>query len=210
MRDFQTRSDTRAVALPDLRGELRPPPAPAFEPGSFEAIAARAPRLSADDAYAQGLAEGERRGRDEAVKELVPVIAELREIARALGSVRSRRLAELERELVDLACELARRVLHGELALGGDAVARLARALIEAAADEERLVLRCAPSDVDLLRAHATELELDLADGGVQLAPDATLAPGNVVLETARRCYDARPERVLAAARAKSRVEGRA
>ncbi len=204
-------SEATAVTLPDLHGELRAPAAAgtAFEPGNFEAVTTRAARRTPDEAHAQGLAEGERRGRDEAVKELVPVIGELREIARSLGTLRSQRLAELEGELTDLGCELARRVLHAELALGGPAVAQLARALIEAATDEERLVLHCAPGDVDLLRAHATELELDLADGGVQLAPDASLAPGNVVLETARRCFDARPERVLAAARARSRPETR-
>lgn len=204
-------SEAGAAPLPDLRGELVAPArsVPAFEPGNFAAVTTRAPRLSPEEAYAQGLAEGERRGRDEAVKELVPVIAELRELARSLGNVRSRRLAELEGELVDLACEIARRVLHGELALGGEAVARLARALIEAAADEERLVLHCSPADVDLLRAHASELELDLADGGVQLAADPKLEPGSVVLETARRCFDGRPDRVLAAARPRAGSEGR-
>ncbi len=204
-------SSSEATALPlvDLRAELRGPARreAAFEPGQFEALAGRAPQRTPDEAHALGLAEGERRGRDEALKELVPVIAELREIARALGSLRAQRLAELEGEIVDLACELARRVLHAELALGGPAVAQLARALVEAAGDEERRVLRCAPADVDLLRAHAGELELDLADGGVQLAADASLSPGEVVLETERRCYDARTERVLAAARARSRPE---
>jgi hypothetical protein len=45
------------------------------------------------------------------------------------------------------------------------------------------------------------ELELDLADGGIQLEADPELPRGGVVLVAPGRVYDGRPERLLGAAR---------
>jgi flagellar biosynthesis/type III secretory pathway protein FliH len=169
---------------------------------NFESLSqARAEQPSAEELYQRGLAEGEQRGRDAALKELAPALARFEELARSLSTARAERIGAAEQDLLDVASEIARRILHGELRQESDAVLRMARSAIdEAKGAEGELVLRAAPRDVELLRAHLHELELDLAEHQLKLAADPHVTPGGVVLETAGRCYEGRPERVLEAA----------
>jgi flagellar biosynthesis/type III secretory pathway protein FliH len=202
-------SEPRQPELLDLRAKLPASPARGFvEQAQFERLSTAPPRTpSRDEIFQSGVAEGERLGRSAAMKELEPVIAELREIGRALAGVREQRLAAVEAELIEVATELARRILHGELAQPRDAVVRMARACVEEAADEGALVLRAAAADVELLRTHAAELAHDLAEGSITIQADPALEAGGVVLESRTRCYDGRPARVLNAARARAGEE---
>lgn len=188
------------IELRDLQTEA--PAAPTREEFAeirdFEHMStAPVPLPSREEAFRDGFAEGEMVGRQAALKELEPVIAELRTLAAALGSVRVQRLAEAESDLIDVACEVTRRILHGELAQDGDTVVRLARACVREAADDGPLVVRAAAEDLDLLRTHAPDLEVDLAEGEIRIEPDPSVERGGVVVESRRRCYDGRPERIL-------------
>lgn len=156
---------------------------------------------SPEEAHRAGLEEGEQRGRAAALEELEPVLEELRSLSRSMIQIREERLNDAESELVEVATEICRRILHGELTQADDVVLRMARACVEEAKAEESLVLRVAPADMELLRTHLPELELDLAEGTVQLLPDPSMTPGAVTLETPLRCYDGRPQRILQRAR---------
>jgi flagellar biosynthesis/type III secretory pathway protein FliH len=126
------------------------------------------------------------------------VIEQLRVIAGSLEHLRRQRLADAEAELAQVAAEIASRILHGELVQPGDSSLRMARACIAEAAGDGPLVLRVAPSDLELLRAHLPELELDLSEHELRIEPAPEIATGGVVLETRSRCYDGRPQRILA------------
>jgi flagellar biosynthesis/type III secretory pathway protein FliH len=184
-------TDLQREALPETRDDF-------VEQTQFERVnTAPAAGPSLDDAYEAGIAEGEQLGRAATLKEMQPVIARFEELIKALSHVRERRLEETERELTDLGVEIARRVLHGELQTGNDAVVRLARACIQEAKEEGTLTLRANPNDVELLRTHLPELELDMTDQQLRVEPDPRVPAGGVILETARACYDGRPHRVL-------------
>ncbi len=183
----------------DLQSEVPPSPREDFvEQSEFPRIEIAEEREpSPDEAYRNGLAEGEQRGRDAALKELDPVIQELRSLATSMSSVRQERLDAAESELIQVATDVARRILHGELQQADDVILRMARACVEQAKEEDSLVLHVAPSDLELMRTHVPELELDLADGSVGVQTDPCITPGSVVLQTSQRCYDGRPERIL-------------
>jgi flagellar biosynthesis/type III secretory pathway protein FliH len=170
---------------------------------SFEHLRQETPaQPTAEESYQRGLAEGEQRGRAAALKELTPALDALRDIAQSLAAVRAERLGAAEQDLLDVATEIARRILHGELQQGGDVVLRMARACIEEARGSEGpLTLRVAAADLEVLRAHIAELQVDLADHQLRIVPDPRVERGGVVLETVGRCYEGRPQRVLAAAR---------
>ncbi len=190
---------TKPVSMIDLDRETPPAPHDEFiEQHEFERIDS-APTIapSAADSYAAGLAEGEELGRAAALKEMKPVIARFQELTAALSHVWERRLEEAEQDLTELGIEIARRVLHGELQTGNDAVVRLARACIQEAKEEGPRTLRVNPADLELLRAHLPELELDMAEQQLRVEPDPRIPVGGVILETPRACYDGRPERVL-------------
>lgn len=185
--------------LHSLQDELPEPTAEDFAEFAEHEWISTAPAdvPTADEAYRNGFSEGEQAGRSAALKELEPIVAELSSITRSLAAVRALRLAEAESELIDVAREIAQRILHGELQQDGDSVVRLARACIQEASDDGELVLRAAPADLELLRTHAPDLEVDLAEGQLRIEPDGSIEPGGVVVESPRRCYDGRATRVL-------------
>jgi flagellar biosynthesis/type III secretory pathway protein FliH len=157
--------------------------------------------LTPEEAWRNGLAEGERLGRDAMLKEVTPVLDELRAFARALAIVREQRMLDAEAELIEVATAIARNILHAELESNAEVVGRLARVCIEEAAGESPLLLRAAPADLECVRRWVSELELDLADGEIRVEADPQLARGAVVLLTPTRAYDSRPERLLGDAR---------
>jgi flagellar assembly protein FliH len=200
--------------LPRLAAETLPVRRDEFTPGgSFaRATGGKAPPLSAEEAYQNGLVEGERRGREAAQKEIEPARQELQALARSMAVARRDRIEQAERELIDVAIEVARQILRGELQQSGDVVVRMARSCIEAARHEgDVLTLRVAPADLELIRTHLPELEVDLADCSLRAVPDASIPRGAIVLETKQRCYEGRPERILdAVAQSVERTEDEA
>jgi flagellar assembly protein FliH len=187
------------LTLVDLHSDPGPRPGAAFvEQNEFEQTAEiRPPTPTPEEAYQAGLAEGEGRGRAEAAKELQPVLARFEELMRSLGEVREHRLQEAEQELIEVATEIARRVLHAELQLETDAVVRLARACLQEAKEEGTRTLRVNPADAEMVRTHLPELELDLAEQELRIESDPKVSESGVVLETPRACYDGRPGRIL-------------
>lgn len=193
----------RRLELVDLNtSDAEPPPREFEERHEFERIE-RGPvrEISPEQAFKNGVAQGEQIGREAALKELVPVIDAFHSMAASMAAVRSQRLDELESDLVDVASEIARRILRGELQQQGDVVVRLARACLDEARGEGDGVLHVNPRELELVRIHVAELEAELADAAIRVEPDAAIEPGCVVLETPRRCYEGRPERMLDAAR---------
>ena len=200
-------SEPTAFELPDLRQPERAQSGRAFvETNDFQHVESSAVRpRTAEEAYADGIAEGEARGRAAMQKELEPVLEELRAIGQAMAAVRSERLAQTETELTELAAQITRRILTAELSQNPDAVVRLAQACVDEARERDgQMRMRVSPGDLERVRVHLPELQLDLVDGSIELTADPELSPGDVVLEAAERCYDGRPghrlRRALAAA----------
>src|SRR5688500_17380844 len=137
--------------LPRLAAETLPVRRDEFSAGSnfVRTSSSQPPPQSAEEAYQSGLVDGERRGREAAQKEMQPVIEELQALARSMAVARSERIEQAQRELTDLAVEIARQIMRGELQQSGDVVLRMARSCIEAARHEgDVLTLRVAPADL--------------------------------------------------------------
>ena len=157
-------SEVTPLVLLDLASEL-PARTNEFSDGlPLERTPQAPPPPTPDEAFANGLAEGERRGREVAAKELAPVLARFQELSKAMADVRAQRLSEAEAEIVEVAAEATRRILHGELQQDGDVVVRMARACIAQAGDETPMTLHTSPEDTELLRVHLAELGADLAE----------------------------------------------
>lgn len=108
---------------------------------------------------------------------------------------RDRILAACEREVVALAIDVARKVIGRELRADPAAVAALAGPVLEAARGRRQVTLRIHPADAASIRAASSGLAPALA--GVpptSIEEDASLAPGDVVVETEADRLDARIE----------------
>jgi flagellar biosynthesis/type III secretory pathway protein FliH len=139
------------------------------------------------------LAEARRRGREEGLATAAEVVV------RATAE-RDRLLSSAEGELVDLAFEIARRVLASAAERG--AVAEVAARALDAARMRERVALRAHPADLEALRSAEPDLLARLVHArGLALRPDETIARGGVVVETEAGRIDGRLETQLAALR---------
>jgi flagellar assembly protein FliH len=109
----------------------------------------------------------------------------------SLGSYKSRLRHESERDLVELALAIARRILRRELSVDPHAVAGLARAALD------RLDLR----DVQRVRLHPSHAQpvakLIGGGGAVDVVGDPSLELGSALFETARGTFDAGVETQL-------------
>ena len=128
-----------------------------------------------------GRAEGLRAG-------ALQVQAGLASLAEAQGAW----LARAEIEALDLAVEMARRILGRELRLDPAAAGEGARAALRAAGRRRSFRVRLHPDGVATLRAGQAALGAAVEGSALELLADPTLLPGDVVVETEAGQVDGR------------------
>ncbi len=122
----------------------------------------------------------------------MPATAELEDTIRAARRFRAALADAVDIAVARLLPEIARDVLARELRLAPADIAAITDAALERCAGEKTLVLRVHPAEVDAL-----------ADGRIAVVSDATLRPGDAVLElqsgTIDLRMDARLDAILSA-----------
>jgi flagellar assembly protein FliH len=142
-------------------------------------------------AVAEGFAAGRGEGLADAAATLVRA-----------ATVRERWLAEARGEALDLALEVARRLLGRELAADPAAVRGAAAEALAAARGRRRLVLRLHPAGAAALAGEGTGLAALAGVPSVAIESDPSLQPGDVVVETEAGGVDGRVAARLSAFRA--------
>ncbi len=190
------------LTLIDLETETPPSPLTDFtEQSEFPVVESdQHQEATPEEAFRKGVTEGERRGREAALQEFTPVLEELRTVTAAIASVRQQRLNDARSDLVEIAVSSTQQIIRGELEQSEEVSLRMVQACIEQTVDDGPLTLHVAPSDLETINAQRPQFEQEMEEGSLSIQADASLSPGNVVLETPRRCYDGRPERILAQA----------
>jgi flagellar biosynthesis/type III secretory pathway protein FliH len=138
-------------------------------------------------ALAEAIEGGRREGQARAAAALVVAASE-----------RDRLLASAERQVVELALAVARKVLGRELAAGGEALVDLAAAAVAEARARRDVVLRVSPADAATFRA-ADGTFAALSRVPVRIVEDPSIAQGGVIVETEAGRIDARIEAQLEA-----------
>lgn len=161
-------------------------PAPAYASPSRPAVL-EALDLARERARREGLAAGREEGRAAAVLEwgprLATAAAALGAAIAALKAERERLAAELSQAVPAAVIGLARQVLGRELAVADGAVRAAAATVARQLTERGTVVVRLAPDVAAALRAwRETGAGAELA--GATVHADATLAPGDWLLET--------------------------
>jgi flagellar assembly protein FliH len=136
------------------------------------------------ESFQRGLEEGRRQASEQ-------LQAEFARLARAIeeaAGLKPRLRAAAERELVELALAIARRVLRRELHVDADAVLGLAKAALEKASMREITEVRLHPALAAPVRAHLARIG---APETIEVREDPSLEPGALLLETSRGTIDA-------------------
>jgi len=182
----------------------------------------KTPRASVEDveqaAYCRGFSDGEKAGYEQgeraggeaAQKQLEPVLKSLRQLFAELESLRRRETRDFERDLVELALAVARKVVGQEVAVRPEAVAHLIRDALGRLEHAGALTIRMNPDDLERLADVQPQLVKGLSDPErVRFKADASLSAGGCFIESEAGDIDARVEQRFHLVEEALQAEGR-
>lgn len=145
------------------------------------------------EAFSQGYAAGERAGAEAGAQRADALVRRLSATLDELANLRRTIASQAEHDLVRLALAVARRVVHREIQLDAQLVAALAHVALERLdAGRGPALLKMHPEDIERLKASTTT---EWAQSAIRLVPDASVARGGCVVETAHGRVDATVDR---------------
>ncbi|MFN3690540.1 MAG: FliH/SctL family protein, partial [Fimbriimonadales bacterium] len=162
-----------------------------------ERIREQAQREGYQRGYEQGYADGEQHARQLAETELQRTVASLRtqveQIIQSLQAQYEAYLQNAEAQMLELALEVARKIVREELKLHPEHALAIVRDALRRVQGLVRLRIRVHPLDLELLRQNRAAL-MSVVDGvdGIEIVEDRRVDPGGCVIETEQGVYDAR------------------
>jgi flagellar assembly protein FliH len=181
-----------AFAAPAPAPASAPPPAAAPAApavGENDLLAEHRERLAAleREAFTKGYAQGERAGLEAGGKRAEAMLRRVAQTIEELGGLRQTLIQETEREMVQLALTLARRVVHREVTLDPELAAALAHVALERLGTTTPATIRLNPEDYTIVAQDGARW------GGqtVTVVPDPSISRGGCLVESAFGSVDA-------------------
>ncbi len=200
-------STSRAAAAAAAPAAAPSMPGPEAAGGEAEAAATPGPAAVTDaallaehrerlaalerEAFTKGYAQGERAGLEAGGKRAEAMLRRIGQTIEELGGLRQTLIHETEREMVQLALTLARRVVHREVTLDPELAAALAHVALERLGTTTPATIRLNPEDYTIVAQD------DARWGGqtVTVVPDPSISRGGCLVESAFGSVDATIER---------------
>ncbi|MBI1748065.1 MAG: hypothetical protein HYR55_15975 [Acidobacteria bacterium] len=145
-------------------------------------------------AFAEGLANGEKAGREVGERQMDALYKRLAETVLEIGQLRNKLYHEVEREVLQLALAIAKKVVRREVNMDPDVTLALVRVAMSHIAEKTTMKVRLNPIDHDGLLLHAESLQLGKESAGVILQSDSSIDRGGCYVETEYGNVDARIE----------------
>lgn len=163
-------------AVPDAPEPLAPRFGKPDRPVPRRSLEPLAP--AARDAPAAPTAEQLAEARREALEKVGQAVATLQ--------AQAAHLAELARgDALDIGFQVARKILETEVRTSPEVLFALVKSAVRRAGDSRRVTLRVCPDDAARLQAGEGQAALDAATAArVEIAADASLAPGDCIVDT--------------------------
>ncbi|OPY57452.1 MAG: Yop proteins translocation protein L [Pelotomaculum sp. PtaU1.Bin035] len=144
------------------------------------------------DAFEQGRQEGYREGMTKADEEGAAIREQSLDVLRQAEEIRRRTLESLEQDIINLAREIAERLLSAQLSLDPESVFNIAVESLHLVADRHYVVLYINPVELELYIKRKEELQgLLPARAELQVIADASVQPGGCRVETEHGRVDA-------------------
>jgi flagellar assembly protein FliH len=148
-----------------------------------------AARASAEAAaHVNGVSEGRRAAQETARTEQQALLDRISRAVADIAGMRARIRQEAEADLVKLSLAIARRITHRELSVQPDALLDVVRSALSKVPAGELTKVRLHPAVVDTVKFQIENLKVSSA---VEIEADASLQPGDLLLETVGGFLDA-------------------
>jgi flagellar assembly protein FliH len=147
------------------------------------------------NAYENGFRQGEKAGMEMADKKVSALMRSYGDAILELGKQRSRLYAQVERQVVKLALEAAKKIVHREIQADKEIIQTLVKVALSHVAEKSAVTVHLHPIDYSYILDHRSELSGD-AEGGreVVLLADKNIQRGGCLVETECGNIDARIE----------------
>ncbi|MCK9362247.1 MAG: flagellar assembly protein FliH [Syntrophales bacterium] len=146
------------------------------------------------EAYEKGFAEGEKLRKKELLDAVVAMSAAVKEI----GTLKKKFYEENEKDVLQLALAVARKVIHTEVSASSDVVLSVLKDAVKEIANEKGLKVRLNPDDLRVIMELKNDLfQENAAFKNAVFEGDAGIKRGGVALETEHLEVDARLEKQL-------------
>ena len=133
------------------------------------------------DAFSKGFAQGERAGAEAAGKRGEVMLRRLTETITELTTLREQMIHQTERQMVQLALAVARRIVHREISLDQDLLVAMARVALDRLGESAQVTVRLNPEDFD---ATAAARSTQWTGTHVSVVADARVARGGCRVES--------------------------
>jgi flagellar biosynthesis/type III secretory pathway protein FliH len=144
-------------------------------------------------AYENGFLQGEKAGLEIAEKKVEAVMRRYSESLLEVGKLRSFLYAQVEREVVKLAVEVAKKILHREINADPDIIQTLVRVALGHVAEKSAVTIHLNPADYSYLLEQRAELSQ--SEGrDIALLADKSIERGGCLIQTECGDIDARIE----------------
>jgi len=117
-----------------------------------------------NEGYAVGRKEGFLAGENKAREVFAPFLETLQEIVQELTSVRKRMRVKMEREMVEMVVQLAKKIIRVDLSTREDSVKDIIRLAVNSVIDRETMVIKVHPEDKTYAESYRPELLRAFAD----------------------------------------------
>lgn len=151
-----------------------PPTSASFDANAHAAIVER-------DAFAKGYAQGERAGLEAGAQRAEAMLRRLASTIDDLAELRRTIVRQTERQMVELALSVARRIVLREVTLETEIVAAMAHVALERLGQDSPATVRLNPDDYAAVMTHRGE---GWAGSHVTVLPDVAIARGGCVVES--------------------------
>jgi flagellar assembly protein FliH len=132
------------------------------------------------EAFTKGYAQGERAGLEAGGKRAEAMLRRVAQTLEELGSLRKTLMQQSERQMVQLALTLARRVVQREISLDPELIAAMAHVAIKKLGVSNPSTIRLHPDDYTVVARDGDRW----SGSNVSVVPDASIARGGCMVES--------------------------
>lgn len=140
------------------------------------------------DAFAKGFAQGERSGQEAAGQRSEAMVKRLTDTLQELVQLRNQLIHQTERQMVELALAVARRVVHREVTLDPDLLIAMARVALDRLGEAAQITVRLNPDD---FQATGAARAAQLTASNVKVVADGRIPRGGCRVESTMGVLDA-------------------
>jgi flagellar assembly protein FliH len=148
----------------------------------------------------EGLHEGETAGFEQGTQKIEPLVSSIRDALIQLDRIREETYQQIEKEVVELALAIARKVICREIATDKETVLCVAKEALAKVNEPGKIKIKMSPSDLQFINETRYQLSNLIPDiDTVTFEAEEAIQSGGCVIETDLGEIDARIERQLQA-----------